>query len=288
MYSLKSCKRSHEEFEFWLSTLSVKISQIKLIYINEGKLSLCHIPTDCEPLCLSVSHTNVPVILLHLLLLCYLYQHEISSLYNKMTSGGVNWAIGFTSGPSLHIISFTCLTYLDELKVKYWQITPRVTVCGPQIAVISLKGQRKKRFTNKLETESQQWSRLIHVTLLSLGLHADAWQGVLRRLFPWSRSPWKVLMWWVMRGWRASFRMSRHRPAFSQFLYSLSFRRSARSSSTILLHVRTETQQRLWTSSDKVPGLAPPCRCSRRHHIFLIICLLVQHETTRWRCLSVV
>lgn len=66
------------------------------------------------------------------------------------------------------------------------------------------------------------------LTVLPLGLH-EVWHGFLSRLFCWSRSLWKALMWWLVKGCRPSLSRTRHRAAFSQFLYSLSLRRVARS-----------------------------------------------------------
>lgn len=74
---------------------------------------------------------------------------------------------------------------------------------------------------------------LSNLTLFPLGLHEDVWHGFRSTVFWLRRSPWKALMCWLMKGCRPSFSRSRHRPAFSQFLYSLSLRRTASSSRTI-------------------------------------------------------
>lgn len=83
-------------------------------------------------------------------------------------------------------------------------------------------------------------------TVFPLGLQEEVSQGLRRGGYWLSKSPWKALSCWSVNGMRPSFRMSRQRPAFSQFLYSSSFRRNVNSSRPIsaLLPDEVKTQQR--------------------------------------------
>ncbi len=112
---------------------------------------------------------------------------------------------------------------------------------------------------NQLKTKQ---SLQTEQTLLSFGLHEEVSHGFRSRAFWLSRSAWKALMWWVMKGCRPSLNKIRHRPAFSQFLYPLSLRRAASSSRTMAaLFPDRKHNKGAEQVQTKSSCLAPPFLC---------------------------
>lgn len=126
------------------------------------------------------------------------------------------------------------------------------------------------RFTTSTNQPKTKQSLQTELTLLSLGLHEEVSHGFRSRAFLLSRSAWKALVWWVMKGCRPSLSKTRHTPAFTQFLYPPSLRRAASSSRTMsaLFPDRRHNKEAEQVQSPHV-WLHPPCTNKR--------------AATRWR-----